>query len=53
MFTFKVFKECLQLEKGKTLLHKYHDDIDAQKIWSEFSDYMKSSTKAEHHANEQ
>jgi hypothetical protein len=52
VFAFNVLEECLQVDKGKTLLHKYHDDIDVQQVCSEFSWYMKTSTKADHHANE-
>jgi hypothetical protein len=51
MFAFIVLEECLQTDRGKPLLQKYHDDNDAQYLWIEFNEYMKSSTKAEHAAN--
>jgi hypothetical protein len=38
MFAFNVLEECLQIDRGKTLLQKYHDSIDAQSLWIKFND---------------
>ena len=42
---FSVFDKHLLTVKGKTTVRKYVDTTDAQSVWKDFQDHMKSSSK--------
>ena len=45
VFMFSVFDKDLLTDMGKTLVRKYVDTTDAQSVWKDFQDHMKSSSK--------
>ena len=42
---YKVFNETLQTDMGRTTVRKYLRSTDAQAVWTEYSDYMTTSSK--------
>ena len=46
-FAFSVLDATLKSDMGKSLVRKYEDTFNAQMIWKEFVEYMKTSTKAQ------
>jgi hypothetical protein len=49
-FAFNVLEVCLQIDMGRKIFRDYHNEANAQQAWI-FSQYMKTSTKAESYAN--
>ena len=45
IFLFSVFDKHLLTDTGKTIVRKYIHTTDAQSVWKEFQDHMKSSSK--------
>ena len=44
-FMFSVFDKHLLTDMGKTIVRKYVHTTDAQSVWKDFQDHMKSSSK--------
>ena len=44
---FSVLDEQLLTDMGKTIVRKYVHTTDAQSLWKDFQDYMKSSSKGD------
>ena len=44
-FMFSVFNTNLQTDMGKTIVRKYLASTDAQAVWKELSEHMKTSSK--------
>ena len=44
-FLFSVFNANLLTDMGKTIVRKYLNTTDAQAVWHEVSDHMRSSSK--------
>ena len=44
-FMFSVFNTNLQIDMGKTIVRKYLASTDAQAVWKELSEHMKTSSK--------
>ena len=42
---FSVFDKHLLTDMGKTIVRKYVHTTDAQSVWKDFQDHMKSSSK--------
>ena len=45
IFMFSVFDKHLLTDMGKTVVRKYVHTTDAQSVWKDFQDHMKSSSK--------
>ena len=45
IFMFSVFDKHLLTDTGKTIVRKYVHTTDAQSVWKDFQDHMKSSSK--------
>ena len=45
IFMFSVFDKHLLTDMGKTIVRKYVHTTDAQSVWKDFQDHMKSSSK--------
>ena len=45
IFMFSVFDKHLLTEMGKTIVRKYVHTTDAQSVWKDFQEHMKSSSK--------
>ena len=45
IFLFSVFDKHLLTDMEKTIVRKYAHSIDAQSVWKDFQDHMKSSSK--------
>ena len=45
IFMFSVFDKHLLTDMGKTIVRKYMHTTDAQSVWKDFQDHMKSSSK--------
>ena len=45
IFMFSVFDKHLLTDVGKTIVRKYVHTTDAQSVWKDFRDHMKSSSK--------
>ena len=45
IFMFSVFDKHLLTDMGKTIVRKYFHTTDAQSVWKDFQDHMKSSSK--------
>ena len=45
IFMFSVFDKHLLTDMRKTIVRKYVHTTDAQSVWKDFQDYMKSSSK--------
>ena len=45
IFRFSVFDKHLLTDMGKTIVRKYVHTTDAQSVWKDFQDHMKSSSK--------
>ena len=45
VFMFSVFDKHLLTDMGKTTVRKYVHTTDAQSVWMDFQDHMKSSSK--------
>ena len=45
IFMFSVFDKHLLTDMGKTIVRKYVYTTDAQSVWKDFQDHMKSSSK--------
>ena len=45
IFMFSVFDKHLLTDMGKTIVRKYVHTTDAQSVWMDFQDHMKSSSK--------
>ena len=45
IFLFSVFDKHLLTDMGKTIVRKYVHTTDAQSVWKDFQDHMKSSSK--------
>ena len=45
IFMFSVFDKHLFTDMGKTIVRKYVHTTDAQSVWKDFQDHMKSSSK--------
>ena len=45
IFMFAVFDKHLLTDMGKTIVRRYVHDMDAQSVWKDFQDHMKSSSK--------
>ena len=45
IFTFVVFDKHLLTNMGKALVRRYVYDTDAQTVWNDFQDHMKSSSE--------
>ena len=44
-FMFSVFNANLQTDMGKTIVRRHLANTDAQAVWKEFSDHMRTSSK--------
>ena len=42
---FSVLDKCLLTDMGKTIVRKYVHTTDAQSVWKDFQEHMKSSSK--------
>ena len=45
IFRFSVFYKHLLTDMGKTIIRNYVHTTDAQSVWNDFQDHMKSSPK--------
>ena len=45
IFMISVSDNCLLTEMGRTIVRKYVHASDAQSVWKDFYDHMKSSSK--------
>ena len=45
IFMVSVFDKHLLTDMGKTIVRKYVHTTDAQSVWKDFQDHMKSSSK--------
>ena len=44
-FMYSVFNKCLLSDMGKTIVRKHLDNMNAQRVWEEFSTHMTTSSK--------
>ena len=44
-FMYSVFNKCLLSDMGKTIVRNHLDNMNAQRIWEEFSSHMTTSSK--------
>ena len=44
-FMYSVFNKCLLSDMGKTIVRKRLDNMNAQRVWEEFSTHMTTSSK--------
>ena len=44
-FMFNVFNANLQTDMGKTIVRRHLANTDAQSVWKEFSEHMRTSSK--------
>ena len=44
-FMFSVFNANLQTDMGKTIVRRHLDNTDAQSVWNELSEHMRTSSK--------
>ena len=44
-FTFSVFNANLQTNMGKTIVRRHVTNADAQSVWRELSEHMRTSSK--------
>ena len=44
-FMYSVFNKCLISDMGKTIVRKHLDNMNAQRVWEEFTTHMTTSSK--------